>query len=267
MMSSKKIIILIIVIGISVGIGYVLVSGGPEHLSQSPSQEEPIGRLVYAKSIECGNEEYVFEVAVSEELGYFTNVYKDTNSPENFVTALKYQKGTSAYYHYSPISAYQMDCNIIYLTKAFPGDGPLLGIYEWQIDTNLIRELAISSELYSQYYPHFRNTKPRLPSVSPDGNRILIAIPNRGLDERDYCHYKTLKLLDFREDRSVELVRLSENEDFVDGLSDLSPYCQGLSFAWLDDSTIYYDVYDATPGLVAYPTPRPVIERRTLLTQ
>ncbi len=65
-----------------------------------------------------------------------------------------------------------------------------------------------------------------------------------------------------REDKSIELVRLSDQEDFVNGFTDLSPYCDGLSFGWVDNSTIYYDVYDATTKVIFYSKPRLLIERR-----
>lgn len=264
-MSPKKITILISSITVILVIGYYVFFMRTEQISQ----ERVIGEVVRTEEIECGGKTYVFDtVKVStrpetHDRVYFNDVYKNKRAEQNFIIRLKSQRW-GAFGAFKFLSIDKKDCSAVYLTSVFmETDAPYADIFKWQLDDEGVTKLVIGDMFFGHYTPTQDNKW-----ISPSGERILIAIPNAGLGSQDYCRYKTLKLLNFSEDKSVELIRLPDNEDFVDGFTDLSPYCGGLSFGWVNNSTIYYDVYDATVEVnYVNNTFRPLIERRTLIVK
>lgn len=161
---------------------------------------------------------------------------------------------------FSILTTPSTNCDRIYLTNVLPISHPVpaQGIFEWRIGAQEIRELAISKEFTGNRVPY--PPKPnRLAPLSPDGEKIIVAKQGAPTGENQWCNYKSLYFLDLRKDISRLLVQLPGSESLDDGISDLDPYCGGLNFGWLDENTIYYDVYDSTKN-----PPYPIIERRTL---
>lgn len=259
MILRRKTTIFIILVGTVLAIGYYVF-----FISVRPAfQERIMGKVFFTESVECNNKKYIFETVESKTLGWPTNVYIESSLPENFIAVLTPPKEEGFENIYFVISASKKNCNRIYLTRGFPTDVAERGIYEWQVSTNKIRELAISNEFGLEYIPiPLEHTT----AVAPDGEKILVSQRADPHTSQDFCDFRILKLLNLDEDKLEILVQLPRSETFDNGFTELSPYCNGLSFGWSDKSTIYYDIYDATAE-VSYINniARPVIERRTLV--
>ncbi len=231
------------------------------------SKKNGTQKIIRTETIVCDNEIYIFDIA-REGNDYFNEIYKTNKSRDNLILRSQAQRELvyegKAYIElvtFSILTVPKRNCDRIYLTSILPISHPVpaQGIFEWRIGASKIRELAISKEFAGNYVPYYPGQR-KIASVSPDGERIIVAQQGDLTGENRWCNNKTLHFLDLRKDVSKVLVQLPKIETFDDGTSDLDPYCNGLNFGWQDESTIYYDVYDATKEGM-----RPFKERKTLV--
>lgn len=257
-MFTKKITIFIIIISVALGISYALFFARPG----SPPQERIVGETIWTEEIQCSDETYVFETVLNEdETGYFNNIYRNTNSPENFIVRLK--APTVGLDTFFVLAVPKEDCDKIYLTVArYETSRPRKGIFEWKIGEKEVHELAVSKEFFGYLAPSYPTDLKE--AVSLDGEKfIVVKLDERITTDKWVCDPRILKLLHLREDVSEILAQLPEEEVFTNSSdSDFEGFCIGIDFGWVDDSTVYYDVYDAT-----IERNRPLIERRTLSTE
>lgn len=219
------------------------------------------GKVVFSESVICGGDTYIFETVLVENQTYYNEVHKTARSPENFIARLKSPRGDDLGF-FSVLATPQKNCDRIYLTTGIQeSDVPRARIYEWMVGATEAHELMAGQYFYSSFVPFHGTTW-----VSPDGEKIIVAQQTDPKEKNLWCDHRTLRLIHLREDRSEILLQLPEAETLDNGYSDLAPYCAGLNFGWLDDTTLYYDVYDATKGMfnVATESNRSLLERRTL---
>lgn len=221
-----------------------------------PNQEAGGGELVRTETIVCNNERYILGVTLNKY--YFSDIYKDVQTSENLLVRIR-SSGTG-----SPIgspltilSVPEKDCDRVFLTRLHPELGQhRYSIFEWKVGSPTVRELTTGEE-FSQSLPDDYNWNK---IVSPDGERVLSVIASgkpTPREKRWTCDYRTLLLFHLRKDTSEILVRLPDTEAFDSGFSEAGT-CDGVNTGWLDESTIYYNVYDVTTE------GSPLLERRTL---
>lgn len=274
MVAKNKAIISTILIIISVGV--LSISGWFVFLRQTKPMSPLGGEVPYVAKTEtaaCNGKTYIINTSkiftgsgISDYL-YFTDIYREYVSLPNLLIHWKNPYNESVYEGktyversiFSILAVPLKNCGEIYLTTVLNISHPLPAarIFKWQIGTAEIRELAVSKEFSGEYtpYPHLENKI----WMSPDGGKILVAKRNAIFNGKEYCNFRILRLIDLRNDSSEILVQLPEDESFDNGNSDLEPYCEGLSFGWLNESEIYYDIYDATTEYN-----RQLLERKTL---
>lgn len=248
-MRKKLIFIILIAIIFSFGYYILFMRSGPV------SQGRVIGEIIQTEEVQCNNETYVFEMVLTKDkTAYFNNIYKDTNTADNFIASIKaLPRGGNVFF---VLGAPRENCDRIYLTVAlYETDAPLRGIFEWKTSGATIRELAIGenfrTDLVAQSPNYWRN------AVSSDGDSIIVAQANKPFLSENFCHLQTLLLLHLIKDESNAVVKLSDKEMLSQGEEGGIGGCPGMNFGWVDDSTIYYDVYGTTAD-------HPLLERRML---
>lgn len=275
-MPLQKYTILIIVIIALVFVGGILgyFQIQKKRLSLRTTEYQPIDivegttNILKSEAVACNGKTYIFNT-IKEGNNYFTEIYEDNKSQDNLVLRSKAQRELvhegkiyTEIKAFSILTTPKINCDRIYLTNILPisHPAPAQGIFEWKIGAREIRELAISKKFASNDLPYpLEQERIATRSVSPDGEKVIIAKQGVPTGENQYCNYKSLYLLDLHKDISMLIVQLSEAESFDDGTSDLDPYCGGLNFGWQNKSIIYFDVYNATLDWN-----RPFLERRTL---
>lgn len=220
--------------------------------------EEEISELISTESVVCGDETYIFNVVLNRF--YFSNIYKTSRLPENlFFHEQSSGKEGNPFGALSVLSVPKQNCDRIYLTRVSPYGGvSTLGIYEWIVGENSVREILSYKDFHHTFLPSRFDGKK---TVSPDGERVIVV--QREDSELSGCNARILKLFSLREHQSDVLVRLPQDEIFDLGTGGEEGYCSP-DFGWIDESTIYYDVYIHSPTTVGVAT---FLERRTLKIQ
>ena len=211
--------------------------------------------MIKTENASCKGESYILETVLSEGK-YSYGIYKTSYSAGNLIVSLKSPVNGKAL---SLLSVPKENCSKLYLTAYIPEtDSPAGGMFEWKIGETTIEELAISSDFSSVFTPFYTDGNWNR-SISPDGERIVIAQPSETSDNEEselYCYYQKLVLLDLSQDTSKLLVELPKSEGLDRG-SSLTGNCVGISVGWINSSTVYYDVFGVDQG-------RSLIERRTI---
>lgn len=235
-----------------------LLLSGEGKIYLRPSEEGAIPAFVKSETAACGSEIYILDTVFFKEKvynGYFTDIYKNTRKPEEFIVRLKAPgAGLKAFFI---LAVPRNNCDRIYLTVAkYETSTPLKGIFVWRVKEKEFRELKVSEEFKEDFVGTYllsdwKNT------VSLDGDKIIVAQPATNVES---CDFRILRLLDLRRDISTVLEQLVENETFTySTYRDEEGFCLGVNIGWLDESTIYYNVYNATVDI-----DRPLLERRVL---
>ncbi|KKR47177.1 MAG: hypothetical protein UT82_C0002G0024 [Parcubacteria group bacterium GW2011_GWB1_40_14] len=256
-MVIRKKTILIIFVGIAIGAGYAFFFLRSRQILPAPPHERVVGEVIRTEEIRCNAETYIFETVLTEDqTGYFNNIYRGTNSAEDFATSIKAPPmGGNTFFI---LAAPQENCNRIYLTVAlYETDAPRKGIFAWHVADATLQELSVSENFRSDLAVSYPQDLTSV--VSHDGEKVLVAQASEPYSQENYCNLRILALLHLREDEKEVLVQLPDGETLTDFNESAVGQCSGLNLGWIDNSTIYYDVYDATVTGV-----RPFIERRKL---
>ena len=227
-----------------------------DKISLSILKEGEDPELIRTETVVCNDEVYIFDVVSYQERTYFFNdIYKNYRSPENFIVRLKAPRGGEEG-AFMILATPKVDCDRIYLTtfilKTYE---PVGRIFEWRIGEKTVRELSISQEFWEYYVMSFDHhlslffDGPRW--LSPGHEKILVAHQNEPTAKNERCDYRTLRLLRLRDDKSELVAQLPRGETFDNGREylgrgDLLLLCDGFNFGWIDESTIFYDVFDKT---------------------
>ena len=233
------------------------VSKPPEKVLPTPTEKAGT-ELINTEKFVCNNESYVLDVVLIKNDGYFNDIYKSSRLPENL---LVHEEASGDGLGAIRVLAIPKErCDRVYLTRFSYETGAIArGIYEWRIGESIIDEVVGMREFrYTTLpYPHDGES-----SVSSDGNRVL-ATPREDTDF-EKCELRVLYLYHLNEHTKEILVRLPRNEIFNSGFDDELGFCVEINYGWLDESTIYYDVYDATRTEESHYFLHPLLERRTL---
>lgn len=212
--------------------------------------------LIRTETVVCNDEVYIFDVVSYQERTYFFNdIYKNHRSPENLIVRLKAPRGGEVG-AFMVLATPKADCDRIYLTTfVLKTHEPVGRIFEWYIGEKTVRELSISQEFWEYYVMSFDHHSslffdgPRW--LSPSHEKILVAHQNEPTAKNEQCDYRTLRLLRLRDDKSELVTQLPKGETFDNGREYLGRgdsllLCDGFNFGWMDESTIFYDVFDKT---------------------
>lgn len=260
-MSTKKLITLSVIIGAVITGGlWKYLQSPPQSSTQAPVIAKQV-EIVQTETVECGGETYIFDLALVENRTYFNEIYKSSRSIKNLLVREK-ASGIDGFGPKRILAVPQKNCDRIFLTRFTPESDAWagIGIYEWQAGGIEIRELSISKEFRGDYVSSYPNDW-RKDVVSPDGEKVIVAQPPDNEYEKQlqewWCGLKSMRLLKLKEDVSEILVQLLKNEILDNGRS-MTGNCSGVDIGWVDNSTIYYVVYDVDGDQVSFS------ERRTL---
>ncbi len=254
--------------------GQIVATGTKNQLPAPPLNQTPIdeaaGQVVAMESIVCGNSTYIFDLVLKNG-DYINNIYKTSRSPENVLLRVSQQKTeTGGRGVLRVLAVPKKNCDRIYFTRYTPdSDASVRGLFEWRLGSNEIRELATSQRFSGFYTPNpvwdaaLKQVVVRdKDAVSPGGEMVVVAEPvGDKFVEGQFCDRRTLSIINLRDDTPTIVVQLPSTENLTISNTEDSEfsYCSGLNFGWQNDTTIYYDVYDATTT-----TNRSLEERRTL---
>lgn len=266
MTNKNKIVIILISATILVLLAILIISTGKQkkEITVIISKEEVVNaEFIRTESVECNSSSYILETVFVEETnsinniwGYFNNIYRNTNSTENFIASIKAPAlGGNTFFI---LAAPKENCDRIYLTVArYETDAPLIGIFEWKITDNTLRELSISSSFRADLAINYPDGLEKV--ISPDGDYLLVTQRESEYSYENPCDLRSLLLLNLREDKYEVLVHLPKGE-LLTSFNRSESTCPGIDIGWLDNTTVYYDVYDATSEEWIYP----LVERRML---
>jgi len=234
----------------------------PSQVSTTTSGEA--GEIVSTQNVVCGGNTYIFDAVRFKDSGYFNDIYKNVHTKENLILHARAAWGEETYQGktykvlgvFSVLAVPRDNCDRIYLTVLRPEtDAPGRGMFEWRLGADEPRELTVSDKFREDFVVSYPDKLDK--AVSSDGEKIVVTQPDEQVVSEKTCSLRMLYLINLRKDTAELLMKLPKTETFDRGRSETGN-CGGVNIGWVDETTIYYDVYDATkPGA-------PLKERRAL---